>query len=413
MRRERPRPAVHAGVVEHRLELRPQQARIEQECERRARIDHVDRGNTAVAEVLLGEVHGSAIDIGHQLVSRQGLAVGQHGQPRVILASQFAQVGGQLLIEPAAAFEQPIVVAPRFANQVGCFGALAPPPGTLAALEILDRVEVVVRQHQEPLRGIGAHLAQVDDVAERRVGPLREIVGIGKTARSFECFPGLAAIHGGLGNAFGLVGGDVEVAPVDAHIVAAPGEHGLLARSHAKDGMAVEAVALRHHGLVGRIHDQVGGGFEIDRHGVLAAVGGGGRPIEVGQRPREDFEVVRQGRGEERQPQLHARAFEFVDRARRLHFQARLIERRQISRVAPHDPECLAVDACQSGERVRLAGPVAGTFGVQAVGHRPDAEIRIVRHQRNGRRPHGRRCLPRRGERQNREEESGRRRNCT
>ena len=84
VRREGPRPAGHACVFEHRLQLRLQQARIEEQRERRARIDHVHRGDAAVAEILLGEVHGGAVGIGHQLVRRQGLPVGQHGQPRVV-----------------------------------------------------------------------------------------------------------------------------------------------------------------------------------------------------------------------------------------------------------------------------------------------------------------------------------------
>ena len=87
VRRERKAPAIHARVIHHRLQLRLQQARAEEQRERRAGIDHVHRGDAAVAEILLREVQRGAVGIGHQFVRGQRLAIGQHGELRVLLAA--------------------------------------------------------------------------------------------------------------------------------------------------------------------------------------------------------------------------------------------------------------------------------------------------------------------------------------
>ena len=149
VRREGEAPAIHARVIHHGLELRLQQARAEEQRERRAGIDHVHRGDAAVAEILLRKVERGAIDIGHQFVRGQRLAIGQHRQfartsaPPALRRSAISSVSKRL-----RAFEQRIVLAARAAQQVGGRRAVAPPPGALLALEVFDGVEIVVGQHQ-------------------------------------------------------------------------------------------------------------------------------------------------------------------------------------------------------------------------------------------------------------------------
>ena len=79
-------------------------------------------------------------------------------------------------------------------------------------------------------------------------------------------------------------------------------------------------------------------------------------------------------------------AFKFVNAARGRDRQARLRQRRHAVRIIAHEPERLAVHADQAHEGMLVLGPVLGVAFRQAVGVRPDAQVRIERHQRHRRR---------------------------
>ena len=57
--------------------------------------------------------------------------------------------------------------------------------------------------------------------------------------------------------------------------------------------------------------------------------------------------------------------------------QALLRERLLLGAAAAHQPIRLAIDAGQADERLVRAGPVLCGAGVEAVGGRPDAEVRV------------------------------------
>jgi len=99
VRREGEAPAVHARVIHHRLKLRLHETRAEEQREGRRGVDHVHGGDAAVREVLLGEVEGGAVGIGHQFVGGERLPVGQHGQLRVLFAAGLAEIGHQFRVE--------------------------------------------------------------------------------------------------------------------------------------------------------------------------------------------------------------------------------------------------------------------------------------------------------------------------
>ena len=191
-----------------------------------------------------------------------------------------------------------------------------------------------------------------------------------------------------LGDALAAVGGQVEIAPVDAQVVAALGEHRLLARADAQERQAIELEARSGRRLVRGVDHQVGRGVEVDLHLVILAIGGGGGPLQIGERAREHVEIVGQRRREEGEPDVGAGAGEFVDGAGGRNFHARLRQFGGGLPLAAHDPVGLAVDPRIGGERVRLAGPVFDAVAVQVVGRRPDAEIGIVGHQRDRGRTH-------------------------
>ena len=97
-------------------------------------------------------------------------------------------------------------------------------------------------------------------------------------------------------DALGAIGGEVEIAPIDAQIVAALGEHRLLARAHAQHRQAIQLIARREHRLIGRVDHEVGAGIEIDRHRVRRAIGRRDAPLDIGERAREHVEIVGQRR---------------------------------------------------------------------------------------------------------------------
>ena len=139
VRRERERPAARPGVVEDRDDLRLQQVRVQQQEERRRRVDHVDRADAAVAEVLLREHEELPLRPVDQRVRRQALAVGQGRQQGVFPAAGGLEVGHQLLVEGPAAIHQRLVIGLGGLEQTGRVQAVASPVGAELLAEVLDR----------------------------------------------------------------------------------------------------------------------------------------------------------------------------------------------------------------------------------------------------------------------------------
>ena len=80
-------------------------------------------------------------------------------------------------------------------------------------------------------------------------------------------------LRGLRGQAIMTVGHEVEIAPVNAQVVTAFGEHGLFFRAQPQDGFAIHQEARLEHRLVGRVDDQFIGSFEVNLDTVWRAVG--------------------------------------------------------------------------------------------------------------------------------------------
>ena len=397
MGREGELPALRGRVVQHGRQRRLGQRRAEEQEERVHRVDDVDSGDAAVAEVLLGEQERLAVGVGRQLVGGEALAVGQRREAGVLLAAGLAQVGRQLLVERLAAPLQVRIILFSLSQQVGGRRPVAAPVGTQLAAEILDGVLVVVGQHQVARRRGRAHVAEVED--ESGDG---HVVAAGSAGRGRLVGRQLALADERLGAGAGagvggsnlvLRGGGVDVAPVDAQVVALLLEDRLVLRADAQDGETA-LVLPRPDDFLGRLVDrQVGAVAEIDGDGVVAAVHGAHVPGQIRQRPGQHVEVVGQGRRGEREGDFDPRPLEVVDRARRPDLEADLRQRRRLLRLVAHEPVGLAVDANQARQCLLLARPVAGGVVGQTVGARPDAEVGVAGDERDGRRPERRRRL--------------------
>ena len=150
VRRKGPLPARQRRVLHHRLHLRLNQRRIEEQEERRRGIEHVHGRDAAVGEVLLGKQHRRAVDVRRQPVRGQRLPVGQDGELRVLLAAGLFQIGRQLAVE---------LLAARFQARVFTLGrgqhllhglVVALPVGAQLAAQVLDVVLLGVGQQQMP-----------------------------------------------------------------------------------------------------------------------------------------------------------------------------------------------------------------------------------------------------------------------
>ena len=88
VRGEGPLPARRGCVVEVLHEDGLGQGRAEQQKLRSHRINYIDRADTAVGEILLGEDQRRAGGVGDDLAAREGLTVRQPDDPGILRAAQ-------------------------------------------------------------------------------------------------------------------------------------------------------------------------------------------------------------------------------------------------------------------------------------------------------------------------------------
>ena len=216
-----PLPTSHAGVIKHRSKLRFEQRGTEEKRERSRRIDNVNSCDTPIAEIFLGEKHRSAVHISHQLVSRQGLPIGERGDPGILFAALLLQIARQFSIKAFAAAQQGIVIAAAIAQQTSRVSAVPSPPGSFLAVKVINRVKIVIGDHQVPRNSLRAHRSEVNAEgkgivpAPSRVGIFGEIIRLRQSPATFECGTRLLMRHGRFGNTIILVGSQIQITPID------------------------------------------------------------------------------------------------------------------------------------------------------------------------------------------------------
>ncbi len=216
------------------------------------------------------------------------------------------------------------------------------------------------------------------------------VVRVGQPAVLREHIP--ADVGGGHGRVRGssLRGGQIEPAPVDPEVVPFFFENRLVLGA---DGHHLESghdVAAPDDLFVRRVDAQSGRGAEIEREGMGLAVRRADRGRDVSHGPRHDVEVLdEQGRGEG-QDQLDAGIGERVNGLSGSDRKIGLAEGRDLPGAWPHHPVGSPIDAGQRREPVNGSRPMAGPVVCQLVFDGPDAEIGIVRHERDRRGARGR-----------------------
>ena len=177
----------------------------------------------------------------------------------------------------------------------------------------------------------------------------------------------------------------MEITPVDTQIVTRAVQYALLARARVEHGEPGNAAPPPRHFFIARIHgDQR---IHVDQERDVMCALAGRRKREVSDRPRKQVEIVGKGRREKFDRQSHLRGLKRIDGARRRDFKRRLLHRRRGARHCAHESVRLPVNPRQARDGLRCASPVFGVFVGKTIGHRPHAEIRIVRDERNRGRP--------------------------
>ena len=176
----------------------------------------------------------------------------------------------------------------------------------------------------------------------------------------------------------------VEIAPVDTEVVARAVEHLLITRADVEQGEAAVLRASPGDRLVVGIDSDATVYIEQEIDLVTAAVGGLDSPCEIGDGAREQIEVLGKGGREELDSQADPASLKDVGGAGGLHVERVLLHRRDSSRIGTHITVGDAIDSHEAGEGLLGARPVSRGIVGKMVRHRPDAEIRIVRDERNG-----------------------------
>ena len=181
----------------------------------------------------------------------------------------------------------------------------------------------------------------------------------------------------------GVVGhGEMEVAPVDAQVVAGTIEDALIAGTDVEDREIAGLRAAPGDRLVIRIDgdDRI----DVKQDGNIVAALADGREGEIRHGPREDIKILGECRRKERQRQIHTAGPELVDGARGRDGERYLLHGGDFLGIGAHEAPGLAVDAGQPGDGLMRARPVGRVAIGEPVGERPDAEIRVMGDQGHG-----------------------------
>jgi hypothetical protein len=232
VRRKRPLPPRQCGVFHHRLEHGLNKCGIEKQKKWRGRINHVDSGDAPVGEIFLGEEHGRAIHVGREAMRRERLAIGEDRKLCVRRSAGFGQIGSELAIEGLTAGEQVRILGFGVDEHLLHRRVIALPVWAQFAAQILNCIPLGVSEQQVPSNGCCRDLAQGKYDAQMRSMIARHPRHVEVVARRQHSRGGKTTqCIGGDGDlrVCRIRHGEMEIAPVDAQIVARAIQNALLA----------------------------------------------------------------------------------------------------------------------------------------------------------------------------------------
>ncbi len=304
-----------------------------------------------------------------------------------MLAGGFGEVGDELPVEGVAAGVEGGIVAVCLVEHGADGLVVALPEGAQVLAHELDGVLLCVADEDVAGDGVRGDLAHVEDDGHLRHEAVEGDGAVHDVGGGERAVGGELPVRVDGDGAEGVLvarGDEVQVAPVDAEVVAGAVEDALVAGADGEDVGGFRLVAGEEDLLAVEAGGDVRVCAEVDADVVGAAVERVGGPGDVGDGAAEEVEVVEEGRGEEGQVELDGAVAEAIAGVGRGEGGGELLERGDVAGVAAHDAEGLAVDADETGELLGMAGPVAGGGLGQLVRLRPDAEVGVVRDEGHG-----------------------------
>ena len=184
--------------------------------------------------------------------------------------------------------------------------------------------------------------------------------------------------------------------PVNAQVITLLLQDGLLLGAQLQPQNAQLIRAPPDHLLSRLVHRPLARDVRVQLHHVRPAVHGAHPKGQIGDRAGEDFQIIGQQRRAKLHRQRHTAVLKLKNAPGGRHGEARLPHGGDAVRLHPGKAHRLPVHPDQAAQRLHLAGPVAAPRVRKPVGGAPHAEIGVMRHQRNRRRPEGRGSVPHR-----------------
>ena len=175
---------------------------------------------------------------------------------------------------------------------------------------------------------------------------------------------------------------EMEVAPIDAQIVARTIQNALILRANIQDGEPLSAGTAPGNRFIGSIDrdDRI----HIDEDGKIVVTLARCAHSEVSDRAGENIEILREGWREKGDGEADLASFELINGVRGCDLERGLRHRGHFTRISAHKAPRFAVDPGKAIEGLVAAGPVLRVLVSEFVGHGPDAEIGVVRDERDG-----------------------------
>jgi len=265
MRSKREPPSLGRGVVHERHEERFGHRWPEQQKLRGHRVEHVGGPDAAVGVVLLAELQRLAVGVGDELAGREAVPIRQRAEQRILASPGLGQVRHEFLVEGRTAFLQRLIVPSRRLEQILGLPAVTPPVRAKVLLHVLDRVQIVVSEHQPATDRLLGNLESLQYHRRTYVLGGRRAVEDGDRTHAIFEEAGLSGLargeHAGRHNV--LRGRYIQIAPVDSDVVASLGEDRLVLRADSAGNQIAHLLAGPHHLLVRGVDRKFGGSVEV------------------------------------------------------------------------------------------------------------------------------------------------------
>ena len=358
MRRKFKRPVGAFRVVQDRPEHAVYKLRVIKEVHRHTGIADIRRRGAAVGQALLRDIQKSVLLVLHQLMCRHDLPVCKRQHIRVDLAASLRGLARERLRKFPLPRAERRILGECIRNCLFDGLSAALPIGLQRLFEVFNAVDIVVSKREQRVsfrkRSLRRHKRLALDLAPA----------------------GFAVLHA-----------EVEIAPVDARIVARVFQDRLrrAADLHGFDPAAAGHGLHRDRLLPRRIEAKFLRRAELRAKRVRVPVQRLRPERQIGDRAAAQQQIVGKNGRKEARRQADTMRLKNILRGKRRYFHGNLTHRDASGLFAAHEAVLFAVDPQHAVDGVAVARPMTRCRLVECIPAGPDAEIGIDCDQGNRR----------------------------